>query len=70
MYYATAQTFVSLIQRKKKSRNFFESQKLFFARIAMHKSVWLKKKLYQLNKLFSGCTKNFGFCKKIPQTLL
>ena len=38
MYYVTAQTFIRLIQREKKqSRNYFESKKLFFDRIATHK---------------------------------
>ena len=39
MYFATAYTFISLNQRKKKSKNFFKSKKLFFERIAMHKFV-------------------------------
>ena len=35
-------SFVSLIQRKKKSRNFFKSKKIFFDHIAMHKFVEFK----------------------------
>ena len=37
LYYATAQTFISLIQRKKESENFFRSKKLLFDRLAIQK---------------------------------
>ena len=88
MYYATAQTFISLIQgkktikkflwieenisvnhiahvlgdraniyffnskKKKQSRDFFESKKLFFDRIAKHKFVWFKEISFEAKKLF------------------
>ena len=55
IYYATAQTFISLIQRKRKqSRNFFKSKKIFFDRITMHKFVWFKEILFKSKILFSG----------------
>ena len=45
MQYVTVQTFISLITRKKQSRNFLKSKKLSFDFIAMHKCFWPKESL-------------------------
>ena len=42
-------------KKKKQSRNFLESKKLFFGRIAMHKFCWFKEIFFESKKLFSGC---------------
>ena len=42
-------------KRKKQSRNFFKSKKLFFDRIAKHKFIWYKEICFELKKIFSGC---------------
>ena len=53
MYYAAAQTFISLIQTKKILRNLFKSKKLFFDCIAMHQFVWLKEILFESKKFLN-----------------
>ena len=48
----TAQTIIFKFKENNQSRNLFNSKKLFFDRIAMHKFVWFKEKLFwvYLNK--------------------
>ena len=46
-------------KKKKQSRNFIKSKKLFFDRIAMHKFVWLKVMFFESKKLSSGCTLDY-----------
>ena len=66
VYYATAQKFISLIQRKnKETKNFSNSKKLFFERIAMHQFVWFKEIVFESKKLFSGCASLGWKFKKI-----
>ena len=55
MYLATAQTFISSIQRKKQLRNFFKSKKLFFSRIAIHKFIYFFKICFESKKILSRC---------------
>ena len=60
MYFATEQTFISLIQRKKQSRNFFKSKKLFLDRIAIFFFIIVKLYL-TIKDLKSGtCMSCFG----------
>ena len=54
MYYATTYTFISSIQREKKSRNFVKSEKLFFDCIAMHKIVWFEEFFFHQRTFFLG----------------
>ena len=44
--YATTQTFISYIQRKKQLRNFFKLKKLFFNRIAIRKFALFKETFF------------------------
>ena len=48
MYYETAEAFISLIQRKKQARNFFESKKLFSDHIAICKFAWFKETFFRV----------------------
>ena len=41
-------------RKKKQSRNFFKSKKLFFYRIALSKFIWFKVIIFESKKLFSG----------------
>ena len=55
IYYATAQSLISLIQwKKKQSRNLFKLKKLLFYRIAKHIFLWSKDNFFKSKKLFSG----------------
>ena len=48
-------SFLKFKEKKKQSRNFFESNKLLFVRTAMQKFIWVKEIFFYSKKLFSVC---------------